>query len=198
MPIHTSLGDNARLTLDTIADRATDIVQPTLRLGVTGLSRAGKTVFIASLVHNLIHGGRLPMFEAMRSGRLSDARLVEQPDDQVPRFDYETHIDKLVDERIWPESTRAISELRLIIDYESASRWNRMFSRGRLAIDIVDYPGEWLLDLPFSVRISRLFPEKLKRAPVRVPAHHLPANGCSSAETSTMMPRPMKNGESTA
>ncbi|PRX10344.1 UNVERIFIED_ORG: hypothetical protein BCL66_104139 [Martelella mediterranea] len=147
-PIHTSFGDNARLTLDTITDRASDIVQPTLRLGVTGLSRAGKTVFIAALVHNLIHHGRLPMFEAMRSGRLSNVRLDEQPDDQIPRFDYETHIDRLVDERIWPDSTRAISELRLIIEYQSASRWNRMFSRGRIAIDIVDYPGEWLLDLP--------------------------------------------------
>ena len=147
-PIHTSLGDNARLTLDNVTDRAADLVQPTLRLGVTGLSRAGKTVFIASLVHNLLHRGRLPMFEAMRSGRLSDARLKDQPDDQIPRFDYETHIDRLVDERIWPESTRAISELRLIVEFESASRWNRLFSRGKIVIDIVDYPGEWLLDLP--------------------------------------------------
>ncbi len=45
-------------------------------------------------------------------------------------------------------STRAISELRLTIQYESASGWNRMFSRGKLSVDIVDYPGEWLLDLP--------------------------------------------------
>ncbi|MEC6999181.1 YcjX family protein [Brucella abortus] len=29
-------------------------------MGVTGLSRAGKTVFISALVHNLVHGGRLP------------------------------------------------------------------------------------------------------------------------------------------
>lgn len=147
-PIHTSFGDEARLTLDNLADRVGDLVEPTLRLGVTGLSRAGKTVFIASVVHNLLHGGRLPMFEAMRSGRLSSARLEEQPDDQIPRFEYEQHIDKLVDERIWPESTRSISELRLTIEFESASRWSRMFSRGKIAIDIVDYPGEWLLDLP--------------------------------------------------
>ncbi|QQM28876.1 YcjX family protein [Martelella lutilitoris] len=157
MPIHTSLGDNARITLDTISDRASDLIQPTLRLGVTGLSRAGKTVFIASLVHNLLHRGRLPMFEAMRSGRLSNVSLDEQPDDQIPRFDYESHIDRLVDDRIWPESTRAISELRLTIEFESASRWNRMFSRGRIAIDIVDYPGEWLLDLPLLGQDFRTF-----------------------------------------
>ncbi len=157
MPIHTSLGDNARITLDTISDRASDIIQPTLRLGVTGLSRAGKTVFIASLVHNLLHRGRLPMFEAMRSGRLSNVSLDQQPDDQIPRFDYESHIDRLVDDRVWPESTRAISELRLTIEFESASRWSRMFSRGKIAIDIVDYPGEWLLDLPLLGQDFRAF-----------------------------------------
>ncbi|MDP2786413.1 MAG: YcjX family protein, partial [Sulfurimicrobium sp.] len=122
--------------------------KPSIRLGVTGLSRAGKTVFISAFVHNLIHGGRLPVFDAQKSGRLTKAYLEHQPDDAVPRFQYEDHISALVDDRIWPDSTRAISELRLTIEFESASGWNRMFSSGRLAIDIVDYPGEWLLDLP--------------------------------------------------
>ncbi len=63
---------------------------PSLRLGVTGLSRAGKTVFISALVHNLLHGGRLPLFDAMKSGRLARTYLEQQPDDQVPRFQYET------------------------------------------------------------------------------------------------------------
>ena len=31
---------------------------------------------------------------------------------------------------------------------KSASGWNRLFSAGKLSVDIVDYPGEWLLDLP--------------------------------------------------
>ena len=144
----TTFADEALIAFDNIADRAAGLVNPTLRLGVTGLSRAGKTVFISSLVHNLLHGGRLPLFEALQSGRISATRLEEQPDDAIPRFQYEDHISALVNERIWPQSTRAISELRLTIDYRSASGWNRMFSPGRLSIDIVDYPGEWLLDLP--------------------------------------------------
>ena len=115
---------------------------------MTGLSRAGKTVFISAFVHNLIHGGRLPLFEAQKSGRIARAALEEQPDDAVPRFQYEDHVAALVNERVWPDSTRAISELRLTIEYESASAWGRLFSSGRLAVDIVDYPGEWLLDLP--------------------------------------------------
>ncbi|MEZ5811237.1 MAG: YcjX family protein [Rhizobiaceae bacterium] len=144
----TTFADEALITLDTVAGRAASLINPNLRLGVTGLSRAGKTVFITALVHNLIHGGRLPLFEAQKSGRISRAALQHQPDDNVPRFQYEDHVAALVDDRIWPESTRHISELRLTIDYESASAWSRMLPGGRLHLDIVDYPGEWLLDLP--------------------------------------------------
>jgi predicted YcjX-like family ATPase len=144
----TTFTDEARIALDTFAERAAGLMSPSLRLGVTGLSRAGKTVFISALVHNLIHGGRLPLFEAQKSRRIARAFLEEQPDDAVPRFQYEDHVAALVSDRAWPDSTRAISELRLTIEYESASVWGRLFSSGRLSVDIVDYPGEWLLDLP--------------------------------------------------
>lgn len=156
-PSLTSFTDDARIALDNIADRASGLVNPTIRLGVTGLSRAGKTVLISSIVHNLLNGGRLPLVEAVRSGRVSNIRLEEQPDDAVPRFQYEDHIQALVRDRIWPDSTRAISELRLTIDYQSASGWNRLFSAGRLTLDIVDYPGEWLLDLPLLAQDYRQF-----------------------------------------
>jgi uncharacterized protein len=156
-PSLTSFSDDARIALDNLADRASGLVHPTIRLGVTGLSRAGKTVFISSLVHNLLNGGRLPLFEAFRSGRISAVRLEPQPDDAIPRFQYEDHIQALVRDRIWPDSTRAISELRITLDYQSASGWGRMFSRGRLSIDIVDYPGEWLLDLPLLAQDFRTF-----------------------------------------
>lgn len=144
----TTLGDEARIALDTAAGRAASLVSPNLRLGVTGLSRAGKTVFITALVHNLIHGGRLPLFDVAQSNRLARAYLEPQPDDGVPRFAYEDHVRALVEDRVWPSSTRSISQLRLTLDYESASGWNRFYGRGRLHLDIVDYPGEWLLDLP--------------------------------------------------
>ncbi|WP_156381500.1 YcjX family protein [Aurantimonas sp. Leaf443] len=144
----TSMADEARIVLDTLADRTTGLFSPTLRLGVTGLSRAGKTVFITALVHNLLHGGRLPLFSAQSGGRITRARLEEQPDDAVPRFQYEDHVRTVLEERLWPQSTRAISELRLTLQFESASAWSRLLGPGRLTIDIVDYPGEWLLDLP--------------------------------------------------
>jgi predicted YcjX-like family ATPase len=166
----TSFTDEARIALDTFSGRAAGLFSPSLRLGVTGLSRAGKTVFITSFVHNLIHGGRLPLFEAQKSGRISRAFLEEQPDDAVPRFQYEDHVAALVGHRIWPDSTRAISELRLTIEFESASGWNRMFSAGRLSVDLVDYPGEWLLDLPLLGKSYDDFSSEafeLARLPVR-------------------------------
>jgi predicted YcjX-like family ATPase len=142
------IADEARLALANIADRATGLVSPTMRLGVTGLSRAGKTVFITAFVHNLVHGGRLPLFKAYSGGRIKSVGLEPQPDDAVPRFDYENHVRALVDERVWPESTRRVSELRLTIEFESASYLARRLGRGSLNLDLIDYPGEWLLDLP--------------------------------------------------
>lgn len=161
----TTLSDEARIALDNMADFAWSLGSPSLRLGVTGLSRAGKTVFITALIHNLIHGGRLPMFEPWRSGRLlgSDIRPQLHPD--VPTFDYRGHVRKLTDARIWPDSTRQISELRLTIAYESATFLGRSLGRGKLDLDIVDYPGEWLLDLPLLAKTYREFcSETLERA----------------------------------
>src|SRR3712207_6273376 len=139
--------DEARIALDNMVGTVLGGRTPTLRLGVTGLSRAGKTVFITALVHNLVHGGRLPLFDAYAGGRLAEARLMPQPDDEVPRFDYEAHVRNLVEKRVWPRSTHRISELRIVIDFESARALKRRLGGGRLNLDIVDYPGEWLLDL---------------------------------------------------
>ncbi|MCP5083414.1 MAG: YcjX family protein [Alphaproteobacteria bacterium] len=133
-----------------MADAASSLVNPTLRLGVTGLSRSGKTVFITALVHNLIHGGRLPLFAPYAAGRIKRAYLQPQPDDDVPRFAYEDHVADLTagTDRSWPESTRLISQLRLTVEFEPEGFLARRLSGGTLNIDIVDYPGEWLLDLP--------------------------------------------------
>ncbi|MEC9482885.1 MAG: YcjX family protein, partial [Halomonas sp.] len=63
-----------------------------LRLAVTGLSRAGKTAFLTSLVHQLRHAGveaRLDLLPAAREGRLLGAQRVAQQDLGVPRFPFE-------------------------------------------------------------------------------------------------------------
>ena len=126
-----------------------DLITPTVRLGVTGLARSGKTVFITALVRNLVAGGRLPFFAAMAEGRITRAYLEPQPDDSIPRFAYEEHLADLAkDPPRWPESTRRISQLRVTIEYTPAAALRRALGPGRLHVDIVDYPGEWLIDLP--------------------------------------------------
>jgi len=146
MPMLTrvqAIAEEARLAARALLEFGSHLIHPTVRLGVTGLSGAGKTVFITALVHDLMHGARLPVFEPLASGRIARARLEPQPDDAVPRFEYERHVDALVKDRAWPESTRRVSELRLVLEYQSPSGADRT-----LTLDIVDYPGEWLLDLP--------------------------------------------------
>jgi uncharacterized protein len=120
----------------------------TLRLGVTGLSRAGKTVFITALVANLLQRGRMLQLKAQAQGRIQAVYLQPQPDLTLPRFDYEAHLAALTgDAPRWPASTRAISELRLSFRVQPAGFLSSWRGPQTLHLDIVDYPGEWLLDL---------------------------------------------------
>lgn len=124
------------------------LTTPTLRLGVTGLAQAGKTVFITALIRNLTAGGRLPFFQAHADRRILSCHLEPQPDDYVPRFDYEGHLDALLAHPPnWPESTRHISQLRIAVEYLPANALWRNLGPRTLHIDIIDYPGEWLVDL---------------------------------------------------
>ena len=122
------------------------LFEPVIRLGVTGLSRAGKTVFITSLVANLLDRGRMP---ALRHGsEITAAFLRPQPDDTVPRFEYEAHLSALTGPTPhWPEGTRAISELRLSFRVQPSGFLGALRGPRTVHLDIVDYPGEWLLDL---------------------------------------------------
>src|ERR1035441_8382756 len=135
--------EEARLSARALLDYGDHFFNPTVRLCVTRVSPAGQTVFITALIHGLTRGGRFPVFEPFASGRIAQARLEPQPDDAVPRFDYENHVRTLIEARRWPNSTVDISELRLVIDYQRQNGADRT-----LTLDIVDYPGEWLLDLP--------------------------------------------------
>lgn len=138
--------DSVRHAALSLGDALMGVANPTLRLGITGLSRSGKTVFTTALVHHLTAGTTLPLLRASAEGRIARAKLAPQPDQGVPRFAYEAHLAALTGpERSWPQSTRKISELRLEIDYERATGWRT--GPSTLTLDIVDYPGEWLLDL---------------------------------------------------
>lgn len=158
--------DELGIALGNLADAAAGTLTPTLRLGVTGLSRAGKTIFITALVHALLTGGRLPGFAPLTEGRFIGARLADYPDATIPRFAYEQHLAALTTKNpVWPDSTRRISQLRLVLKYQSANWLGSWRGPLTLNLDIVDYPGEWLLDLPLlSLSFAQWSEQALKRA----------------------------------
>lgn len=144
----SSLTDGITRSVEGLTSSLNAVFEPTLRLGVTGLSGAGKTVFITALVANLLDRGRMPQLTAHRDGRIDSVMLQPQPDLTLPRFDYERHLTALMgDTPRWPESTRAISELRLSFRLRPKGLLGALTGPSMLHLDIVDYPGEWLLDL---------------------------------------------------
>ena len=182
--------EEARLSARALLDYGEHLFNPTVRLGVTGLSRAGKTVFITALVHGLTRGGRFPVFEAFASGRIARAHLAPQPDDAVPRFDYENHLRTLIEERRWPDSTVDISELRLVIEYQRANGADRT-----LTLDIVDYPGEWLLDLPLLNKTYEQWARESLALSRETPRAHLAAEW--HAHLATLTPEAAEDEQAT-
>lgn len=148
---------NLPQTALTTASRSAQAAQSALfetrvRLGVTGLARAGKTVFITSLVSNLLARDRLPHLNAQAQGQIESVILQPQPDDTVPRFEYERHRDLLLEaDPSWPQSTKMISQLRLSFRLKPKGMigglMGSMVGPRIVHLDIIDYPGEWLLDL---------------------------------------------------
>ncbi len=126
-----------------------------VKLAVTGLSGSGKTAFITALVKHLTTQSddkNLPFFDVMREHRHIATKVVPQEALKVPTFDYPRALNALLPsdgEPTWPASTERINTLRLAIKYQSASGLRGHFSpQSTLYLDIIDYPGEWLLDLP--------------------------------------------------
>ena len=118
-----------------------------MRLGVTGLAEAGKTVFITALVQALLHPSALPRFSVVAQGRLRTVLLRPQPSQDLPRFPFEECVARLtgaLGKPDWPESTRTQAELRLSLRYIPGGL---MAYPGKPPGDLFDYPGEWLLDL---------------------------------------------------
>ena len=139
--------------VDRLLNRALDtgrgLVERRVRLGVTGLAEAGKTVFITALVQALLHPAALPRLSVVAEGRLRTVLLRPQPSQNLPRFPFEDCVARLTGAfgtPDWPESTRTQAELRLSLRYLPGGLMAHLGERV-LHLDLFDYPGEWLLDL---------------------------------------------------
>ena len=119
-----------------------DYVRPrVLRIGVTGLARSGKTVLLTALAATLLAPSPL-------SGRIRRARLAPSGASSLPRFDHLRHLAALAaDPPRWPERTDAVSLLALDLELGDPTGRDLLPPR-HLRLELLDYPGEWLLDLP--------------------------------------------------
>lgn len=141
-----------------VPDLAELVSGSTVNLAVTGLSRAGKTVFITSLVHNVLSAlhqpHRMPLLKVVGDGRLVAARLATAKIGRLPRFPYERNIEHMAASPAdWPAPTTDISDIEIDIRFVPAGAIGFLLGRvgsgvATLKLKIIDYPGEWLLDLP--------------------------------------------------
>ena len=121
---------------------------PVVRLGVTGLSRAGKTVFITSLVANLFYSGRMSQLRSAATVQIQSTFLQPQPDDTVARFEYERNLEALLAAILsWPDGAKTISQLCWSFRLAPSGMLSALSLPRMLHLDIVDYLGEWLLDI---------------------------------------------------
>jgi hypothetical protein len=122
-----------------------------VRLGVTGLSGAGKTVFTTALAHALIHARRAPhelaFLDVANRGHVVDAAIEALPG--LPLFPVERNAAQLAAPAPeWPAATKALSGVRIVLRFAPQGLLRHAAPEAELKIDIVDYPGEWLVDLP--------------------------------------------------
>ena len=130
----------------------------TVNLAVTGLSRSGKTVFITSLIHNLLSAvhnpNRMPLLSVVGNGRLLGARLESAGAGRLPRFRYQENIEAMAaGAPSGPRGTDDLREIGIEIRFMPANAPGKLLSEisgspATITLRIVDYPGEWLLDLP--------------------------------------------------
>src|SRR4029077_20632038 len=125
---------------------------------VAGLSGSGKTAFITSLVSNLLstagRPGRLPFLRSAAERRIIGARLLASGDETISEFPVHDTIAALAaDPPHWPASTTDLRRVDLALHFAPAGFIGRTAGgTAEIRVEILDYPGEWLLDLPLLGR----------------------------------------------
>jgi len=143
------VGSASSLTDETVklANRAFD---KHICIGVTGFSGSGKSTFITSLIHQLRYSNeaKLGGFLPARDLKIVDVKLLAI--NGLDLFDYQAGIHALAsDPPQWPDPTSHLSGCIIEITYKRDSLFNSILGdTSKLQIEIRDYPGEWLLDIP--------------------------------------------------
>jgi hypothetical protein len=163
-------------------------VRRVVRIGVTGLAQAGKTALLTSIAANLLAAGAglptLPALGARLAGRRLRVSVTPAGATDLPRFDTAAHLAALArDPPAWPARTQAISLLALDLEIGQPGPFAALPAR-RVRFELLDYPGEWLLDLPllglgfgaWSAATLRRLEKRREAADFLAFASALPAN----------------------
>ena len=158
------------LAASTSSAVGTAVNETLIRLAVTGLSRAGKTVFITSLIRNLLALGQgrgtltAPAGVSGDGGRefaFKHVRILPAGAAAIPAFDYPKKFAELASESpSWPPRTDDLAHIVLDIEVERSGTFWRKLGPRRISLEILDYPGEWLLDLPLLSRSYAIWSEE--------------------------------------
>ncbi|WP_299203686.1 YcjX family protein [uncultured Amphritea sp.] len=161
----------------TLINRA---IQKRLCIGITGLSRSGKSTFITSLINQLKQHGaknsRLGGFSPWLKKRIIHVQEHPLENRYLPRFDYEQAVDSLSGSAPhWPAPTRDISGVLLEIKLADLGWFGRKTTKS-VFIELRDYPGEWLVDLPLLKMSFRDWCVQVEKQLSRAPRNQLPNN----------------------
>jgi predicted YcjX-like family ATPase len=161
----TSLASPAQLQQG-VRDLTDLALDRTLRLAVTGLRGGGKTVFITMVVHHLLSARELPFLGAVQEDRLLGVRLLPPRPGDLPGFPFEpARLALAAPQPQWPAPTERLSALRLQLRFRVKGALRRRLGEHRmLTVQIIDYPGEWLLDLPLLEQSYQLWSTETLRA----------------------------------
>lgn len=141
------MGLTAQDLLDQARRQAGRLTSQRIRVGVTGLSAAGKTTFITSLINQLENHQRGLLARRAPFDRLESVRW--QRDGVDRPFPYVDALHALASEPAsWPESTRDLSRVIVDLRFRPTGMLRKWQGARTLRLEILDYPGEWLLDLP--------------------------------------------------
>jgi len=129
---------------------ANRVVDNHICIGVTGFSGSGKSTFITSLIHQLRYSNEATLggFLPARDQKIVNVELL--PLNGLELFDYQHGIESLASSPPkWPRPTSTLSGCIVEITYKRDSLFSGIIGKTtKLKIEIRDYPGEWLLDIP--------------------------------------------------
>ncbi|MDX8393861.1 MAG: YcjX family protein [Mariprofundales bacterium] len=137
--IKNKIGSAIEATKEVIPDILIPI--KTKKIAITGLSRSGKTIFITSLIDQLLHPKKIPM---LTTNKRPFHVTLKAPKASIKRFDYYKFNKDIKQHRQWPEGTDSITST--LLEVECRSRF-AILGNSRFNIELIDYPGEWILDI---------------------------------------------------